>query len=101
MQHLGGAVARVPEADTAFASRRAGFFVNLIGATPWREGFAELRERVRRLHDQLSPSALPGVLPNFSDRDDGDVTARLDVSRAQRIASLRRRYDPQGLFVSG
>ncbi|MGH8303245.1 MAG: FAD-binding oxidoreductase [Steroidobacteraceae bacterium] len=101
VQHLGGAVARAAEADTAFASRRAGFFVNLIGVTPWPEEFAELRERVRRLHVQLTPSALPGLLPNFSDQDDGDVTARLDVARAQRIASLRRRYDPQGLFVSG
>lgn len=101
VQHLGGAVARTAEAHTAFASRRAGYFVNLIGVTPWPDEFAELRERVRRLHDQLTPSALPGLLPNFSDQDDGDVTARLDVARAQRIGSLRRRYDPHGLFVSG
>src|SRR6185437_2576931 len=101
VQHLGGAVARIAAADTAFASRGAQFFVNLIGVTPWPEEFGELRERVRRLHDQLAPAALPGLLPNFSDRDDGDVTARLDAARAQRIGSLRRRYDPQGLFVSG
>lgn len=101
VQHLGGAVERAAEADTAFASRRAGFFVNLVGVTPWAEEFAELRERVRRLHDRLTPSALPGLLPNFSDRDDGNVTARLDAARAQRIGSLRQRYDPQGLFVSG
>lgn len=101
VQHLGGAVARTAERDTAFASRRAQFFVNLVGATPWPDELDELRDRVRRLHDQLAPSALPGLLPNFSDRDDGDVTARLDAARAQRIGSLRRRYDPQGLFVAG
>ncbi len=101
VQHLGGAVARTAESDTAFASRHAAFFVNLVGATPWAEEFAELRERVRRLYDRLAPSALPGLLPNFSDRDDGDVTARLDAARARRIGSLRRRYDPEGLFVSG
>ncbi len=101
VQHLGGAVARTAEADTAFTGRRAGFFVNVIGVTPWAEEFAELRERVRQLHDRLTPSALSGLLPNFSDWDDGDVTARLDATRAQRIGSLRRRYDPQGLFVSG
>lgn len=101
VQHLGGAVARIPEPDTAFASRRAEFFVNLIGATPWSEEFGEVRERVRRLHDRLTPSALPGLLPNFSDQDDVGVTARLDAVRAQRIGSLRRRYDPQGMFVSG
>jgi|SRR6185437_12016249 hypothetical protein len=101
VQHLGGAVTRAAERDTAFASRRAAFFVNLIGTTPWPTELGELRERVRRLHDQLAPAALPGLLPNFSDRDDGDVTARLDAVRAQRIGSLRRRYDPQGLFASG
>lgn len=101
VQHLGGAVARTPEPDTAFASRRAKFFINLIGVTPWPEEFAQVRERVTRLHDRLAPSALAGLLPNFSDRDDGGVTARLDAVRAQRVGSLRRRYDPQGLFVSG
>lgn len=100
VQHLGGAVARVAEADTAFASRRAGFFVNLIGVTPWPDELAELRERVRRLYDHLTPSALPGLLPNFSDRDDGEVTSRLDIARARRLGSLRQRYDPQRLFVS-
>ena len=101
VQHLGGAVARTTEAETAFASRRAEFFVNLLGVTPWPEEFGDVRERVRRLHEQLAPSALPGLLPNFSALDDGDVTARLDAARAQRIGSLRRRYDPEGLFVSG
>jgi hypothetical protein len=99
VQHMGGAVARVAEADTAFASRRAGFFVNLIGVTAWAEEFADMRTRLRQLHDGLVPSALPGLLPNFSGQDDGDVTARLDAVRAQRIASLRQRYDPHGLFV--
>ncbi|HEX3842864.1 MAG TPA: FAD-binding oxidoreductase [Steroidobacteraceae bacterium] len=101
VQHLGGAVARTREPETAFASRRAEFFVNLLGVTPWPEELGEVRERVRRLHDQLAPAALPGLLPNFTDLDDGDVTARLDGARAQRIGSLRRRYDPEGLFVSG
>jgi hypothetical protein len=100
VQHLGGAVARTAERDTAFASRRAAFFVNIVGATPWPEEFGGLRERVRQLHEQLAIAALPGLLPNFSDRDDGDVTARLDAARARRIGSLRRRYDPQGLFAS-
>ena len=99
VQHMGGAVGRIAEGDTAFASRRAGFFVNLIGVTPWAEELAHMRARVRQLHDGLAPSALPGLLPNFSDQDDGDVTARLDAVRAQRIGSLRQRYDPHGLFV--
>lgn len=99
IQHLGGAVARVAEEDTAFSSRRAQFFVNLIGTTVWQDEYAALRERVRRLHEQLASQALPALLPNFSNADDGEVSERLEPRQRERIAALRRRYDPLGVFV--
>jgi hypothetical protein len=37
VQHMGGAVARAPADETAFAQRQAVFFINLIGVTPWHE----------------------------------------------------------------
>jgi len=95
LQHLGGAVARVPAADSAFAARDAQFFVNLIGVTPWPDEFAEVRQWVRQLHERLSPEALATRLPNFTGEDDGDV--QLGSSQA-RVAALRRRYDPAGVF---
>jgi FAD/FMN-containing dehydrogenase len=99
VQHLGGAVARVPESQTAFSDRHARFFVNLIGMTPWAEEFPVLRERVRMLHAKLAPQALPSLLPNFSNLEDGDPGARLAAPQAARVAALRRRYDPAGLFA--
>jgi FAD/FMN-containing dehydrogenase len=99
VQHLGGAVARVPEEETPFAQRDAGVFVNLIGATQWPEEFPSVRERVRALHDQMAGSALPRPLPNFSDRDDGRVADQLGPESAARLQALRRRYDPAGRFV--
>jgi hypothetical protein len=98
VQHLGGAVARVPAADTAFSNRGTQFFVNLIGATPWPEDFGRLRERVRALHGLLAPQALKLLLPNFSNQDD-DLAAHSDPSHAQALAGLRRRYDPTGMFA--
>lgn len=98
VQHLGGAVARVPAADTAFASRDAAFFVNLIGCTPWSEEFTLLRERVRALHRQLAVGRLSSALPNFTAEDDGDVAAGTSPQGA-RLASIRRRYDRGGLFT--
>ncbi len=99
VQHLGGAVARVPAIDTAFANRGAQFFVNLIGATPWPEDFGALRERVRKLHAAIAPQAMKTLLPNFSNQDD-DLTAYTDVLHAEPLAALRRRYDPSGMFAN-
>lgn len=99
VQHLGGAVARVPEGDTAFAARGAQFFVNLVGCTHWPDEFEAVREWVRELHARLAPEALPMALPNFTGVDDGAVTRQLGAAQAQRIAALRRRYDPAGVLA--
>lgn len=96
VQHMGGAVARVPAEEMAFAQREAGIFVNLIGATQWPEEFPTVRERVRTLHERIGAGALPRPLPNFSDRDDGRVGEQLGAASAERLQALRRRYDPVG-----
>ncbi len=95
VQHLGGAVGRVPAVDTAFSNRGAQFFVNLIGATPWAEDFGQLRERVRKLHEQIAPQALRTLLPNFSNQDD-EVSAYSDPMHARAAGSTASqvRSDP-------
>jgi hypothetical protein len=100
VQHMGGAVARVPTRETAFAQRNAGFFVNLIGATVWPDAFEPLRERVRELHQRVSTNALPALLPNFSNEDDVGVTAGGTPAIAKQLSDLRRRYDAGGRFVA-
>ena len=99
VQHMGGAVAGVPSDDTAFAHRDAAFFVNLIGTTPDGADFAAMRAAVRALHGRISSRALPGLLPNFTAGDEPDAVARHGQGHAARIAALRGRYDPTGLFV--
>jgi FAD binding domain len=99
VQHMGGAVGRVPPADTAFANRHAQFFVNLIGAAAWQDELGSMRERIRDLYAEIAPQSLPGMLPNFSNQDDGDVPGQLGASQGARLAALRRRYDAAGLFA--
>lgn len=96
VQHLGGAVARVAAEETAFAQRDTGVFVNLIGTTQWPEEFAPMRDGMRELHDRMAAGALPRMLPNFSDRDDGRVADQLGPEFAARLQALRSRYDPAG-----
>jgi len=98
VQHLGGAVARVPESDSAFAARGARFFVNLLGSTVWPDEFEAVRQWIRQLHARLEPEALPTPLPNFTGVDDGAVARQLGAARAERLTALRRRHDPAGVF---
>lgn len=98
VQHLGGAVAREAPAESAFAHRDAGYFVNLIGQSADLSQFDATRAWVRELHERLSDDALPGRMPNFSDVDDQQAVAHFGTARAQRLQALRRRHDPQGLF---
>lgn len=100
VQHMGGAVARVPAGETAFSNRGTPYFVNLIGTTSAPAKFDALREGVRSLHARLAPQALPSLLPNFSNHDDGLVATQFDSAHAQRLDALRRQYNGSGLFAS-
>ena len=99
VQHLGGAVARVPAHETAFSNRGTSYFVNVVGTTPALAQFDRLRTDVRSLHARLARQALPGLLPNFSNQDDGTVTSQFDTAHAQRLDALKRQYNGAGLFA--
>jgi FAD/FMN-containing dehydrogenase len=100
VQHLGGAVARVPDGDSAFPHRHADFFVNLIGNTVDKPAFEAMRGWVRGMHARLAPHALPGMLSNFCGADDAETLAQFGTIRTQRIMELRRSADPNGLFAT-
>ena len=98
LQHIGGAVARADEATSAFASRHAPFFANLIGRSTSHEGLRAVREYVRGLYGQLAQAGTATLQPNFADQDDSDATRRFGTDGARRLAELRHRYDPAGIF---
>lgn len=98
LQHMGAAVARVPVDDTAFAHRQTPFFVNIFGVTDQESKVARMCDRVRTLHAKLAEHALHGTLTNFSDRGDADEVTRFGDRNAERLESLRRHYDPTGMF---
>jgi hypothetical protein len=100
VQHMGGAVARVPAVETAFAHRDAQFFVNLIGVADEHSQMDVMRENIRALYAKASGDALPGILPNFGDQDDSDTTRLFGRQHATRLESLRRRYDPAGILAA-
>ena len=99
LQHLGGAVARVPAEETAFLHRDVPFFVNLIGCSLDRDADGAVSRWVRTLHGALAPEAAAGMLPNFVGVDDAE--AATGDARGRRLESIHRRYDPAGLLSRG
>lgn len=99
VQHMGGAVGRIPAEESAFAHRDAQFFVNLIGVTDNAHHLDALRDNIRALYDRMSREALPSTLPNFSDQDDTDDVRGFGRLHATRLESLRHRLDPAGVLA--
>ncbi|HEX6128078.1 MAG TPA: FAD-binding oxidoreductase [Candidatus Limnocylindria bacterium] len=95
---LGGAVARVPAEATAYAHRDNSIMVNLAA---FYDGEADRAIRQAWLDDFAAAldQGLPGAYVNFLG-DEGPERVRAAYPRAtwDRLAALKRRYDPDNLF---
>jgi FAD/FMN-containing dehydrogenase len=96
--HLGGAIARVPEDETAFNGRNAGHTININGTTQTGEGFDEEREWVRNFWSALAPYHT-GVYVNFL-MEEGEERIRqaYGAEKYKRLRALKRKYDPDNFF---
>ena len=95
---MGGAVARVADAETAFSGRGAGFTFNINGNTETADGFDEQRQWVRDYWSALAPFHT-GVYVNFL-MEEGDARVRQAYGDAkyERLRALKRKYDPTNVF---
>ena len=97
LQHLGGAVGRVPSEATAFAVRDHEFIVNVVARTPAAEGFAQVIEWARGVTSALDPDASTYV--NFTGEADTALTrASYPPETYRRLVELKNLYDPTNLF---
>jgi FAD binding domain/Berberine and berberine like len=96
--HLGGAVARVGEDETAFGGRDAGHTLNVIGITTTSEGFEQEREWARALWTALQPHH-QNVYVNFL-MEEGEERVRqaYGAEKYDRLKALKREYDPDNFF---
>ncbi len=95
---LGGAMGRVPASETAFAHRDATVLIAMI--TPFEDAVeAPVHEAWTSAYfDALRPGAT-GVYSNFlSDEGDGRVHEAYPGQTYQRLAQVKRRYDPTNVF---
>ena len=95
---MGGAVARVDEAATAFNGRHAGFTFNINGNSETADGFENQRQWARRYWDSLAPHHT-GVYVNFL-MEEGEERVRqaYGAKKYDRLKALKRKYDPTNFF---
>jgi FAD/FMN-containing dehydrogenase len=98
IRSVGGAMTRVADDATAYAHRQAElmFITTMIGPPPVIEATRPARQQ---LWDRLNPQ-VTGAYANFlSDADDADVAEVYPASTYDRLAAVKREYDPANLFA--
>jgi hypothetical protein len=95
---LGGAAARPAPESTAYAHRDAQFVMNVHGR--WDDPADDERciRWARDFFDASAPFASGGVYVNFLTADEGDRVRAAYGSNYQRLARVKRAYDPDNLF---
>jgi FAD/FMN-containing dehydrogenase len=101
VQHLGGAVRRVRPNEMAFPTRDAGFIVNVMG--DWRDPRETPRHAawVRDAWNRLAPHSTGAVYLNYlggGERDSDALVRSAFSSNYDRLAEIKRKYDPTNLF---
>jgi FAD/FMN-containing dehydrogenase len=100
MFQLGGAVARVPEAATAFGQRHAGHDVNINAV--WLPDDPDPERHVewtRAASAALEPFSGGGTYVNFlGDEPQNRVRAAYGEEKYARLVELKRAYDPDNVF---
>jgi FAD/FMN-containing dehydrogenase len=94
---LGGAMARVPEAATAFAHRDKLFMVNIMHSAPEADGFAHQRPWLEAFWRAMQPRADGGYVGFMMDEGAERVRAAYGANYP-RLVEIKNRYDPDNIF---
>lgn len=95
---MGGAVARVGEAETAFHGRHAGFTFNIGGNTETAESFEAERQWARDYWSALEPYHTSLYVNFMMEEGEERVRQAYGPEKYNRLKSLKRKYDPTNFF---
>src|SRR5690606_10294000 len=100
IRHLGGAISRVPDTETAVANRGAPYLLSLDNA--WADPADDERNIawVRAVWTAMQPHSHGGVDLNFAGtREEGAVMAKAGHrANYDRLAALKAAYEPENVF---
>ena len=98
VQHFGGAIARVPEEETAYGERDAPFVLNACAISHGDADFESCVDWARRLYAELEPSLTGGGYVNFLPAEGEERVRAYGAEKYARLQALKDRYDPTNLF---
>jgi FAD/FMN-containing dehydrogenase len=95
-----GAVTRIGVGETAVPHREAGF--NVLITSVWTDPAAtdSNLEWTQQMYGKLRPALSDRRYANYLDADDRDAAQAAYGPNHARLAALKRRYDPGGVFQS-
>jgi FAD/FMN-containing dehydrogenase len=98
LQSYGGAIADVPDADTAFSHRQTQF--EYVAATSWTEAGEDgaRMEMTRRSAERLAPFADGAYVNTLNDEGAAGVRRAYTPAKLARLAALKHSYDPDNVF---
>ncbi|WP_170448032.1 FAD-binding oxidoreductase [Ruegeria arenilitoris] len=96
--HVGGAMARVEAAATAYPQRSAHFIMNVH--TRWEDPAKDdtCIAWARALYDRMTPHATGSAYVNFMPADEADHLSGAYGANATQLSRIKGRYDPGNLF---
>ena len=98
LRMLGGAIARVPDEATAYAHRASEIMVNVAAFYEGDHDKAEKEAWVKGLMETIRQSD-DGAYVNFlGDEGEARIHAAYPHGTYERLARIKRRYDPDNLF---
>jgi FAD/FMN-containing dehydrogenase len=95
--HLAGAAGRVPVSAAAYPHRDANFIMNVHARWESRQDDEACTAWARRAFEAMAPYATGGTYVNFMTDDEDRVRAAYGANY-DRLARLKKRYDPTNLF---
>ncbi len=94
----GGAMSQVAPDATAYFPRLAPFSVHILAGWTDASRDAEITGWARALQQALAPYAMGSVYVNLLDADEGDRVRAAYGGNYERLAALKRTWDPENLF---
>ena len=95
----GGAIARVPEDETAFGSRTAAFNIHYLGMWPDPADGDRNIAAIKTLAGAMKPWTSGAVYLNFlGDEGQARIEAGFGTARYERLREIKKTWDPTNVF---
>jgi FAD/FMN-containing dehydrogenase len=99
LHHLGGAVARVADAATAYRHRRAPYLLNIIAGWPDPVASETHVGWARAIYDAAAVHSNGASYVNFlGEEGDARVASAYGAENFARLQEIKRSYDPTNVF---